>query len=384
MLWPNKPLYAPNADLIGVPGGASRLTTPALLLDLARFRANQAQMMRRCVRAGIKLRPHGKTHKCSRIAAEQLADGAHGICCATPHEAIAFASAGITGLVVTAPVVQPRHMGVLADLHRAGADLTVVIDHVDGVGTWEAALGTSARPLPALVDIDIGMGRTGAGSVEQTVAIARRLSGSRALAYAGVQAYSGRVQHINAYGERRRTYWSQLDQLDIALAALRNAGLPAAIVSGGGTGSFAIDVERGLYTESQAGSYIFMDVEYNDVELFKDEPSPYSVSLMLRTSVLSANVPGYATLNAGFKSFATDGPLPKLGEAAFAGASYELYGDEYGRLILGAGEAAPAIGASVDLVTPHCDPTVNLHDFLHVVEGDTLVGVWRIDARGVL
>ena len=149
MLWPNRPLHAPNADLIGVPGGAARLTTPALILDLPRFRANQAQIMRRCTDAGIKLRPHGKTHKCSRIAAEQLADGARGICCATPHEGIAFASAGITGLLITSPVVQPRHMGVLADLHRTGADLTVVIDHVDGVATWEAVLGSAARPLPA-------------------------------------------------------------------------------------------------------------------------------------------------------------------------------------------------------------------------------------------
>ncbi len=384
MLSPHKSLAAANADLIGVPGGLTQLTTPALLLDLQRFRANQAHMRRQCASAGIKLRPHGKTHKCSRLAAEQIAAGALGICCATPHEGIAFARAGIRDLLITAPVVQPRHMQALADLHSEGVDLTIVIDHVDGISAWEALLSGTPRPLSALVDIDIGMGRTGAGSVEQVVAIARRLSGSRTLEYTGVQAYSGRVQHVNDYGERRRTYWSQLDRLERAICALKNAGLPPAIVSGGGTGTFAIDVERGLYTESQAGSYIFMDVEYNDVKLFEHHPNPYCVSLTLRTSVISANVGGYVTLNAGFKSFATDGPLPELSGTAFQGASYELYGDEYGRLVLGAGCARPAVGTCVDLVTPHCDPTVNLHDFLHVTEGDTLVDIWRIDARGVL
>jgi D-serine deaminase-like pyridoxal phosphate-dependent protein len=199
-----------------------------------------------------------------------------------------------------------------------------------------------------------------------------------------VQAYSGRVQHINDYRERRRIYWTQLDRLEACLEALENAGVPAPIVSGGGTGTFAIDVERGLYTESQAGSYIFMDVEYNDVELFEGSPRPYDVSLTLRASIISTNVPGHVTLNAGFKSFATDGPLPRLHGEAFAGARYELYGDEYGRLILGAGQCAPGIGTCVELVTPHCDPTVNLHDHLHVIEGDTLVDIWRIDARGVL
>jgi D-serine deaminase-like pyridoxal phosphate-dependent protein len=384
MLSPDKLAVAVNADLIGVPGGLAQLTTPVLVLDLDRFRANQAHMMSLCRTAGIKLRPHGKTHKCSRIAFEQLAAGALGICCATPHEAVAFAKAGVGRLLVTSPVVQPRHLRALADLHEAGVDLMIVIDHVDAITVWETLLTDPGRPLPVLVDVDIGMGRTGASTLDQALAIARRLSGSRTLAYAGVQAYSGRVQHINEYRQRRRTYWAQLDRLEAILVALENAGLPAPIVSGGGTGTFAIDVERGLYTESQAGSYIFMDVEYNDVELFEGSASPYRVSLTLHTSIISANLPGHVTLNAGFKSFATDGPLPKLHGEAFAGSRFELYGDEYGRLILDRGQCAPAIGTSVALVTPHCDPTVNLHDNLHVIEGDTLVDIWRIDARGVL
>jgi D-serine deaminase-like pyridoxal phosphate-dependent protein len=384
MLSPDKLTLAANADLIGTPGSAAHLTTPALVLDLERLRANQAHMMSLCDAAGIKLRPHGKTHKCSRLAFEQLAAGAVGICCATPHEAIAFARAGVGKLLITSPVVQPRQLRALADLHEAGVELMIVIDQVDAIAAWETLLSDPERPLPALVDIDIGMGRTGASTLEQALAIGRRLSGSRTLAYAGVQAYSGRVQHINDYRERRRVYWAQLDRLEACLQALENAGLAPPIVSGGGTGTFAIDVERGLYTESQAGSYIFMDVEYNDVELFEGRSSPYGVSLTLRTSIISANFPGHMTLNAGFKSFATDGPLPKLYGEHFAGAKYELYGDEYGRLILDPSQCAPAIGTCVELVTPHCDPTVNLHDVLHVIEGDTLVDIWRIDARGVL
>src|SRR5262249_53413140 len=249
--------------------------------------------------------------------------------------------------LITSPVVQPRHLRALADLHEAGVDLTIVIDHVDAIAAWETLLSNPERPLPALVDIDIGLGRTGASTLDQTLAIDRRLSGARTLAYAGVQAYSGRVQHINDYRERRQTYWGQLDRLEASLAALENAGLPAPIVSGGGTGTFAIDIERGLYTESQAGSYIFMDVEYNDVQLFEGSPCPYGGSLTLRASIISANAPGHVTLNAGFKSFATDGPLPKLHGEAYAGARYELYGDEYGRLVLEPGQCAPPIGAYV-------------------------------------
>ncbi len=372
-----------NADLVGVPGGAKRLTTPALMIDLPKLRANLAAMNKRAAAGGMRLRPHGKSHKSSTIAREQLAQGAIGLCCATAHEAFAFARGGIGGLLVTAPIVQPRHRAALADLHRGGADIAVVVDRRDGVAAWEAALGKPKRKLPVLVDIDLGMGRTGARSAQDIVAIAGALAASPALSFAGVQAYSGQVQHIESYAARRTEYLAQLRILAEAIGALSAAGLPPEIVSGGGTGSFAIDVEHGLYTESQAGSYMFMDVEYNAVEFFPGRKNPYATALFMRTSVVNTNVPGQVTINAGFKCFATDGPVPQPYGKAHAGARYEFFGDEYGKLVLPAGKRAPRLGDAIDLVTPHCDPTVNLHDFYHVVEGDTLVALWPIDGRGV-
>jgi len=259
----------------------------------------------------------------------------------------------------------------------------VVIDHPASVAAWTEALGQAKRKLPCLVDVDLGMGRTGAASADDAVAIARRIDASPTLAYAGVQAYSGRVQHIERYAERRRVYLDQLKKLSAAVEALKGAGLPAKIVSGGGTGTFAIDLEHKLYTESQAGSYLFMDVEYNAVELFRGARNPYSTSLLMRTSVVSANVAGHVAINAGFKCFATDGPVPLLHGALAKKARYEFFGDEYGRVVLGKGSRPPKVGRAIDLVTPHCDPTVNLHDFYHVLSGDTLIDIWPIDARGV-
>lgn len=373
-----------NADLIGVPGGASRLTTPALVIELTRLNSNIAAMMERCRAAGIALRPHGKTHKCSALAREQLEAGAIGICCATPHEALAFLEAGVRGVLITVPVVQPRHLDALARARREGADFSVVIDHPGSVAPWRSALARGADPLPALVDLDIGMGRTGAGTPELAVQIACAVREAPELAFAGVQAYSGRVQHINDFSERRSVYGAQLDRLRRTLDALAAAGLEPGIVSGGGTGTFAIDAQSRIFTESQAGSYLFMDVQYGLVEMFSGETNPWRTSLFLRTSVVSANVPGQVTLNAGFKCLATDGPKPVIHGETFSGSRYEFFGDEYGRLVIQDGAPGPSLGASVDLVTPHCDPTVNLHDWYHIVEGDTLVAIWAIDARGVL
>lgn len=376
--------YSPNATLIGVPGGANRITTPALMVDAAKLKTNIAQMVERCRAAGLALRPHGKTHKCTRLAELQIEAGAIGICAATGREGIAYARAGLSGILITAPVVQYAQIDELARLHAEGADIRIVIDHPEVARRWEKALAGGTRPLPALVDVDIGMNRTGALTPEAALEIATLLEQSTLLQYAGVQAYSGRVQHINDFAERRAAYGAQLERLRIVLTRLRAAGLAPQIVSGGGTGTFAIDIVAGLFTESQAGSYVFMDVEYEAVQLFPAMKNPWQHSLFLRASVVSANVPGQVTVNAGFKSFATDGPAPAVYGDTAPGMRYEFYGDEYGRLLLDPGIAAPALGATADLFTSHCDPTINLHDWLHIVEGDTLIDIWAIDARGVL
>jgi 3-hydroxy-D-aspartate aldolase len=372
-----------NSDLIDIEGGALRLTTPSLILDLSAVRRNLNKMSALTSAAGLALRPHIKTHKCSALAKEQIKHGASGICCATAHEAIMMARDGMQDILVTSPVVQSRQIAALAAVYAEGTPLTIVIDHPSQIAPWNDSLSDLHPPLPALVDVDIGMGRTGVRTEAMAVKIAELLRTSRRLTFAGVQAYSGMVQHIKEYAARRSVYLAQLDHLKTILKALKAAGLEVSIVSGGGTGSIGIDIEQRIFTECQAGSYVFMDVEYNAIELFDDRHSPFETSLWLRTTVISANADDHITLNAGFKCLATDGPLPKV-RADASNLSYHFFGDEYGRLSFPDESLRPALGSVVDLITPHCDPTVNLHDSLHVVDGDTLIDIWRINARGSL
>ncbi|MDH2380752.1 DSD1 family PLP-dependent enzyme [Bradyrhizobium sp. CER78] len=381
---PRDPRQSINAGLIGVPGGALKLTTPALVIDLAAMRENLRRMMRQCRDAGMALRPHGKTHKCSAIAREQIAAGAVGICATTGREAIAYAQARLPGLLVTTPIVQRAHIETLAALHRTGADITLVFDTIQNITEWEVALTGAERAMPAFVDLDLGMERTGVASVAAAVELAQRLRQSSALAYAGLQGYSGRVQHILPFAERRRVYLGQIERLRHTLAALMAAGLQPPVVSGGGTGTFAIDVEHGLYTESQAGSYALMDVDYDVVELFPDRANPYRFALYLRTSVVSANQPHHVSINAGFKSLSTDGPLPRVRSGHWPGATYDFFGDEFGLIAVAERIKRPAVGDLVDIEVSHCDPTINLHDYVHVLDGDTVVDIWPVDARGVL
>jgi 3-hydroxy-D-aspartate aldolase len=375
----------PNAALIGEPGGLDRITTPALVLRLERFERNLARMGEFLKSSGMAIRPHSKTHKCSEIAKRQIAGGALGVCCATLREAEAMVAARVAGVLITSPVVGSSKVERLARLNGAADGLMVVADHPDNVRAIAQAARTAGRTLTVLVDVDVGMQRTGVASTTAAVVLAELIGESDGLAFGGIQGYSGMVQHIEDYGDRAATYGVHLDRFAATAAALKEAGMAPAIVTGGGTGTIAIDAERRVVNEHQAGSYIFMDVEYNIVEIVDDNPAvPFATALTMRNTVVSANADGFVTIDGGFKCFATDGPFPELCHGAPDGAAYSYFGDEHGRIeFANDGETLP-VGAQVELVTPHCDPTVNLHDFIHAVRGDVIEDIWPIDARGVL
>lgn len=133
----------------------------------------------------------------------------------------------------------------------------------------------------------------------------------------------------------------------------------------------------------QPGSYLFMDVEYEQVLTENELPPPFEASLFVQSTVVSTQADAWVTVDAGTKSFATDSGVPVVARGIDEPSQYAFFGDEHGKLIVDA-EHRPALGAHIEFVTPHCDPTVNLYDRYHVIEGDALVDIWPIEARGKL
>jgi D-serine deaminase-like pyridoxal phosphate-dependent protein len=372
-----------HAHLIGRQGSRRDLNTPVLVLDLDRLDSNIAGMATFAAAHGLKLRPHAKTHKSVDIAKRQIAAGAVGLCCAKIGEAEALADGGITGLHITSPVVPTPAVERLAQLNLRSAGLMAVVDNPDNARAIARAVEQAGdTPLSVIIDVDPGIHRTGVASPEAAVALFETIRSLPALLYRGVQFYCGSHQHIHAFAEREAAMRERADYLRTVTAALTEVGGAPEIVTGGGTGTHRIDAGLGIFTELQVGSYIFMDDEYRACDLTGEEgaPLPFDTSLMIDTSVISANTPGLFTLDAGIKSMATDAPLPSVETGAAEGARFFLMGDEHGALLTLPGSLS--LGDRVSLRTPHCDPTVNLYDNYHVVRGQTLDAIWPVSGRG--
>lgn len=360
---------------------ARSLPTPTLVIDLPALEANIRAMADRCRRDGIALRPHAKTHKCSTLARLQVEAGAIGVCCATIDEAEVMVAAGLPGVLITSPLVTAEKIGRLLTLCRRATDLAVVADHPENVAALADAAQLQGVTLCVLVDLDVGQRRTGVATATDAVALAQRIARSNALTLGGLQAYAGHLQHITDRAERARKTEQAKHQVFLVRDSIRDAGLALPRITGSGTGTHDIDSRATPFTELQAGSYVFLDEDYGAVAAIDPEKWPFSVALHVQTSVVSANVPGLATTDAGTKAFALNGPPPRIVTPPYAGCAYRFAGDEHGMIEL-AGASVPSLGTVLRCVVSHCDPTVSLYDRYYCLRDGVVVDVWPIDARG--
>jgi 3-hydroxy-D-aspartate aldolase len=374
----------PNEAFIGAPQIREDFSTPYLALDVAALKYNIAAMADFAQSHGMRLRPHAKTHKSLDITKLQRTAGADGICCAKLGEAEVFAAGGITGILITTPVVGTGPISRLMQLAKESADLKIVVDcvgNVQAIGTQAARHGVK---LGVMLDVDPGLHRSGVADAAQALQVAAAVASFPELQLAGVQFYCALEQHIQNYQERYQAVEQRLVWLRAILQALRVAGHAVPLVSGGGTGTHAIDAELGVLNELQAGSYVVMDDQYENCVLRANGEKPFRTALSVETRVVSANAAGLATVDAGIKAFATEGAPPCVLEHPYEAATYIFRGDEHGHIVLPPGSNGLAVGAMVRLSIPHCDPTINLYDVFHVMDEGQLVELWPVSARGKL
>jgi len=381
----NLPLDSDSGQRVVQVQRRQHIPTPALVCDLDKLFANVARMATLTESAGVSLRPHMKSHKSAFVARRQLEGGATGLACAKVSEAEAIVERlALDGypqrvsVLITSPVVGSAVAERIAAL-ATRCDLAVVVDHPSGVDELAAATSMGDGPLTVLCDVDVGLGRTGVVGPTEAVAVVERIAHSPSLAFGGVQGYGGHLQHIRGRDERVEATRISSHRLRTVIDALESAGHVVTLRTGGGTGTCAIDVEVGVFNELQPGSYVFMDREYRDA-LGPDPEGRFEQSLTIATTVISTNQRGFVTVDAGLKAMATDAGSP-LVVGHEGSVSYEFFGDEHG-LVTNAPSGAFARSERLELVPPHCDPTVDRYDILWLVRGDEVVGVADIDARG--
>lgn len=359
-----------------------QIPTPALLLDLELFEKNLQTLAQHCRWHRCAFRPHAKTHKCAEIAKRQLAAGAIGVSVATLSEAEAMVRSGITGILLTSPIVDDAKIASLIKLVSRQRGILVTVGHPLQVERLAAAAQPLELPINVLIDLDVGDKRTGI-LPELAGGFAKYIAKFPLLKLQGLQAYAGHASHVVGFKARTEATRSALAKAVAVREELELAGVPISILSCGSTGTYNIDSSINGVTEIQAGSYIFMDLDYPRIGGQNESSTTFDdfgMSLTVLTTVVSTTYSQRVTIDAGTKALATDVPIaPEV--KGRPGLTYRRAGDEFGIVSVEAGGKRPNLGDQLELYVPHCDPTVNLYDRIYAMRFDEVEATWPI-ARG--
>ncbi len=355
-----------------------QLETPVPVVDLDRLAHNLDRMAAYATLHGLRLRPHVKTHKSPRIAAEQLRLGAVGLTCATLREAEVMSEV-CTDILVAYPPVGAARLERLAML-PAGVRVAVAADDAHALDALSVAARLGHRTIDVMVEADLGMHRVGVTSPEKAVAIARQIDRASSLRFAGLQFYPG---HIRAKVSEQDAALAQLGR-DIAqyVDALRDAGLPPAIVSGGSTPAAWRMHEVAGVNEVRPGTYVYNDRTTAQIGACDWE----DCALTVLATVVSVSVKGQAVVDAGTKALGRE-PLRAEGDGYGALLDHpevivSRMSEEHGILDLSRSAWRPRLGDQVRIVPNHVCIVVHLFDEIIGVRGHAVETRWPVAARG--
>jgi D-serine deaminase-like pyridoxal phosphate-dependent protein len=345
------------------------LITPALVLDLPAARRNIDAMARRLAAMPAVLRPHVKVHKSPELARYQVDAGAVGVCVATVWEALAFFHSGFDHVLIANTVAHPLKVLEVARLAR-DADVMVAVDDAANAEALSSAAVGQGTSVGVLLEVDTGMDRAGVDTIDEALAVARRVVELPGLRFLGVTGYEGHCSLTPEHDVRLSKQRAAMDFLVEVAEQLEADGIPCPIRSAGGTATWAWTAVHPGISEIQAGTYVVID------NFHRPMADGFEHSLTVQASVIS-RTPNRVVVDAGSKSVGAGDLTTIVGQPYRA-----LRFDEEHGIYVGDAGCELRVGDSVALVPGYSPSTVNWHDAFHVVENDVVVDVWPVVSRG--
>lgn len=345
-------------------GEPENIETPAMLIFEENVEHN-LRLQAELAGGAQNLMVHFKTHKCAAIARRQVESGVAGFKCATLREAEVALEAGGKTVLLAYPLVQPRKAERLCALAAAHSQARVIAIasqplHLE---VLEKAAAAKNQRVPVMLDLDMGMHRTGLAPGDEALALYRQLAAMPHLEAAGLHAYDGQ-DHQTDPAAREGQANQHLEEIRAFKGRLQAENLPVPQVVAGGSFSFPYYARSGEALGSP-GTCVYWDAGYR--RMMPELPFRWAVLVLCQVVDRHPHL-GTITTDLGSKAIAADPPVAERAElVGLPGAVLQMQNEEHGVFRL-EGEL-PAVGTYLLAVPGHVCPTAVLYPGSYVIDG---------------
>lgn len=351
--------------------------TPFLAVDLDVLERNLKRMADLAREAGVKLRPHTKTHKSPYIAKKQLEYGASGITVAKLGEAEVMAEHGIDDILIAFPIIGRNKLKRFSDM-LGRAKLTVGLDDPTVAKGINDVGEAHKQRIPVYVDVDTGLHRMGRGvreSVEPILEIAKLPY----LEVRGLMSHTGHAYAKPTVEEVQAIAIQDAELMNETRTYLDKRGLhvPEISVGASATARFICDIPHA--TEMRPGMYAFND----RFVMAAGGAEVEDCAVTVYATVVARPTPERIIIDAGSKTFAAD--VFKHGGhghvIGYPNLTLRALSEEHGTIDV-AGHSELCVGDVLQIIPNHICPSINLADELFGFRGGELETVIPVLGRG--
>jgi D-serine deaminase-like pyridoxal phosphate-dependent protein len=356
--------------------------TPALVIDVAKAFDNIDRLAAYGKQHNLGIRPHTKTHKSVLMAKRQMDAGAVGLTVAKVGEGEIMAAVN-DDLLLAYPALDPQRTSRVAELAKR-VTMRVAVDSRYAADHLAAAARAAGSTIGILVDLDVGMHRTGLQTPQLALELAQHVEKTNGLRLDGLFCYPGHV--LDSVDKQTQTLAPVQAKLKETLDLWKAHGLAAGIVSAGSTPTAYQSHLVGVLTEIRPGTYIYNDRNY----VAGGWCTLDQVAARLICTVVSDAVPDQVVLDAGSKTLTSDRLLVNPDTAGhgllidYPDAVIARISEEHGVTHFPKGANKPRLGERVNVVPNHICPCINLQNHVWLDHGQGELEKLPIDARGLL
>jgi len=363
----------------------STLPTPQVLIDRARLTRNIDRVQHMASSAGMRLRPHAKTHKSPVVAKLQIERGAVGVCCAKLGEAEVFVDAGVTDIRLPYPVNPINAPRLVALMDRAA--MSIIVDNLDVARGWSGAMTAGARTLDVLIKVDVGFHRCGIDPGADPLSFIQSIASMPGLRLRGLLSHAGHGYHAASEDELRTIAQLEAETLTTLRERAANTGITFDEISVGATPTLRYSARQRGITELRPGNYVYFD----RTQLALGSAALDDCALTVLATVVAKH-PGRIILDSGSKTLTNDTArgitkAPGYGAVLTDAGTIddtllvERLSEEHATVRVD-GETHLKPGDRVRILPNHACTVSNLVDVVRLVEGDEVIETLPVAARG--
>jgi D-serine deaminase-like pyridoxal phosphate-dependent protein len=355
------------------------LDTPSLLIDLNRMEHNLKAMQNLANSAGVKLRPHTKTHKMADIAHLQLEFGAQGITVAKLSEAEVMADAGISDIFIASEIVGTQKLARVRSIAEK-AKLRLSADSLYHAEQLANFFGEQV-PVELMIEIDTGLHRCGVKPEDAVKLIGEIKERFPQIKVAGIFTHEGHAYNAADKDHLKLiSFEAQTNLIETGKRINKMFGISCEISIGCTLSQLTGILLPGI-TEIRPGTYVFYDVVHASYIGHTDH-----CAATILSTISSKTDEDRVVADAGAKSMTIDqrtsGVVKTEGFGKIKNHPYLLIkklSDEHALITPG---SSLNIGDLIEIIPNHICPTVNLYNNAYGVRDGKVEKIFNVTARG--